>query len=193
MNKLFTIILLVFSSIAFAEETKKSFIEVLTENINLPKRKLTREPSAVPSSDHLISVGVGQNFMFSDYSSHIDDNFNLTLGYQYYNKELINVRIDLDYNSSDENYIFGVKPNFAYKLITKDKLRVEPTLGLAFYNVNIDKSDIVFGFTFGMRVSLALNEQYETFFSTTYNNPFESDTNPDGSYQNLGLGINYIF
>jgi hypothetical protein len=173
-----------------------SFLEGLNETINQNKEraiKLNRKIASL-EKEHKVSISIGQYFIFSEYNDFIDNSFGTQIGYIYYNEMPVNFHFDVGYVADQGNSIMSIKPGFAYKLIRKNKLTLEPIAGLGFYHLNIeDVSDLIFGFHLGAKITLSLNKKYDVQFSTSYNNPFDSSKLPNGSYHNLLLGVNYSY
>lgn len=191
MRTILTLIIMISSLEAFSSE--ESFVEALNRRINenVVKGKEQYRKIASVEKRHQVSFGLGQFFMFNDFSEHISDSFGFQLGYQYKSELPVNFRMDVEHISSGNNSVTGFKPTFAYKIYQQHGMSFEPIGGLGFYNISIGDSDTVFGFHIGARANLMLNDKYEVFFSTSYNNPFESGDNVGGSYQNLLIGFNY--
>ena len=179
---------------SFAEDNAKenednyNFLEAIQKrinqnNINAPE--YYRKIASVDKS-HQVGLFIGQILTDKKYDQ-LEDNFGVTLSYQYYNELKANFGLDLDLNQNSNKHIYSIKPNFMYKILNKDAFMLQGIGGLSFYNTSKKTS---FGAHIGADLSLDINQIYKFHIKSTMNIPFDNDFK---YYSNLLMGISLKF
>ncbi len=193
----------------------KSSIQNLTSKENT--KEVPAPPSTSPASssngtqEHSIGFGLGQTFLYRDFSKNGEDKISAELLYNYSANHSFDLLINYHYSShslgNTETIIQGLVSSVKAKLFQFDNLSPFVLAGLGFYSPKVKRlvhntlkeseTKIVFGWNMGIGFDLKLNRHFMTGMLLQYHNPFDVqqglDPEVEGSYFKLLLTSYYTF
>ena len=150
---------------------------------------------------HKVMFGIGQLFLFSDFSEKGNDKITSDLEYIYMSQEKFDVTLNTHFFSTERRnqdiHVWAVAPSIKYNLYKKESVTFYGKGAFGFYNIEVEDSKWVFGTNLGTGVEVDLNDKYVVGMKWDYHMPFEvrySDgTEVDGSYMRLLIQMGLKF
>lgn len=171
-------------------KSNKSIVSSTKKAYNKTEKKVKK---IITAKKHKVMFGVGQIFLFSDFSKKGNDKIVSDLEYIYVSQKKFDVTLDTHIFSlqkdDKEVTVWSMAPSIKYNFYKQESMTFYYKGAFGFYNVSMDESKWVFGVNLGAGAEVDLNDKYMVGIKTDYHMPFEVQFKNgdiiDGSYMRL--------